>query len=487
MKMRRVAVPLLFLALGACDASEEPVSPNTVARAGGVDFTVDEAAAILAPQTQLPNQTMVVDALASLWVDYFLLARTTAEDSTLSNLDVSPLVQMSVDQELVLLLRDAVIQVDTVFSDEEVRSLYESELPGARLRARHILLRVPVGATQTQEDSVRALAEGLRTRVQNGENFALLAGEFSQDPGSAPNGGDLGSFARGEMVPAFEEAAFALQAGDISPVVETSFGLHLIQVDERIIPPVEDNLEQFREQLQNRRVMEAESTFVAGIVDDADIEVHTDGFETARQMATDPQMVLSASALGRTLVSFRGGSVSLEEYRNWVELRAGGLQDEIRNSTDQQMEGLMQNLARERLLVTAALDQGLEVPQARQDSMATGIREGVKTVVEQMGFAGLSAPDRASADSVALEAVREFLLAAVTEGREVIPLGGVAVALQRQHNARIFEAALERCVARITELRTQLPMNPPPTPEEVVSPDSGGAPAGGAPAGDRNP
>jgi peptidyl-prolyl cis-trans isomerase C len=482
MKMRRVAVPLLFLALGACEPSEPPVSPNTVARAAGIDFTVDDAAAILAPQTQLPNQPMVVDALATLWVDYFLLARTTAEDSTLSNLDVSPLVQMRVDQELVLLLRDAVVQVDTAFSDEEVRSLYEAELPGSRVRARHILLRIPVGATQTQEDSVRALAENLRTRVQNGENFALLAGEFSQDPGSAPNGGDLGSFAKGEMVPAFEEVAFALEVGEVSSAVETSFGIHLIQVDERIIPPMEDNLEEFKAQLQNRRVMEAESTFVAGIVDSANIEVQSDGFETARQLTTDPKMTLTDRALDRTLVGFKGGSVSLRSFRDWIELRATGLRDEIRNSTDEQMEGLMQNLARERLLVIAASDQGLEVSQARQDSMALGIREGVKTVVQQMGFGDLHAPDAASADSIALEAVGEFLLAAVVEGREVIPLGGVAVALQRQYNARVFEPALERTVARITELRTQLPMNPLPTPEEAVSPDSGGAPAG-----DRNP
>lgn len=482
MNMRRVTLPLLVLALGACDASEAPVSPNTVARAGGVDFTVDHAAGILAPQTQLPNQPMVVDALANLWVDYFLLARTTAEDSTLSNLDVSPLVQMTVDQEVVLLLRDAVVQVDTVFSDEEIRSLYEAELPGSRVRARHILLRIPVGATQTQEDSVRALAGDLRARVLDGENFALLAGEFSEDPGSAPNGGDLGSFARGEMVPAFEEAAFALDAGGVSEIVETSFGIHIIQVDERITPPMEEGLEPFRLQLQNRRVMEAESTFVAGIVDDANIDVKADGFETARQMASDPNLEITDRALARTLVSFRGGNISLAGYRDWMELRGSGLRDQIRNSTDEQLDGLMQNLARERLLVMAAEDLDIEISQTRQDSVVTGIKEGVKNVVRQMGFGALAAPDAASADSLALEAVEDFLISAVMEGREVIPLGGVAVALRRQYNARVYEAGLERTVARITELRGQLPVNPLPTPGEVVQPDSTGAPGG-----DRNP
>jgi len=485
-KMRRVVVPLLALALGACDAPEPPVSPNTVARAAGIDFTVDEAAEILAPQTQLPNQTLVVDALASLWVDYFLLARTTAEDSTLSNLDVTPLVDMNLDQELVFLLREEVVQVDTAFTEEELRQIYESELPGARVLARHILLRIPVGATQAQEDSVRALAESLRRRILEGENFALLAGEFSQDPGSAPNGGSLGSFARGEMVPPFEEAAFALAVGEISPVVETTFGLHLILVDERIIPPIDENLDQFRLQLQNRRVMEAESTFVASVIEDAEIEIMADGFETARQLASDPDIELTRRALNRTLVKFEGGTITVGDYRDWVQLRAMGIRHEIRTSSDEQMDGLMRNLARERLLVKKAIDQGIEFTQAHRDSLATAIREGVRTVVRQMGFGDLEAADPGTIDSVANVAVMEFLHGAVVEGREVIPLGGVSIALRRQYDARIFDAGLERTVARITEMRAQLPLNPPveqaPVPTEPTTPDTAG-PTGGS----RNP
>lgn len=482
MNMRRVVVPLLVLGFGACDAPEPPVSPNTVARAAGIEFTVDQAAEILAPQSQLPNQPMVVNALANLWVDYFLLARTTAEDSTLSNLDLTPLIEMNVDQELVFRLREEVIEVDTTFTEAELRQIYETELPGARVRARHILLRIPVGATGAQEDSVRALAESLRNRILGGENFALLAGEFSLDPGSAPNGGDLGSFARGEMVPPFEEAAFALEVGDISPVVETSLGLHLIRVDERIIPPIDENLDQFALQLRNRRVMEAESTFVAGIIDGAGIEVQSDEFDTARQMASDPEMELTRQALNRTLVKFNGGTISLRDYQDWIQLRAMGLRNEIRTSADEQMDGLMRNLARERLLVRTANERGIEISQARRDSMSTGIREGVKTVVRQMGFGELAASDPATVDSVAHEAVMEFLHGAVVEGREVIPLGGVAIALRRQYNARIFDAALERTVARITELRAQLPLNPPmgqlPVPAEPVTPDSAGSTGG---------
>lgn len=70
-------------------------------------------------------------------------------------------------------------------------------------------------------------------RVRAGEDFAKLAKEFSTDAGNKDKGGDLGWFGKGAMVPAFEEAAFKLKPGEISDLVETPFGLHIIKLDER--------------------------------------------------------------------------------------------------------------------------------------------------------------------------------------------------------------------------------------------------------------
>ena len=87
--------------------------------------------------------------------------------------------------------------------------------------------------SEAERDRVRGELAELRERVLKGDNFAMLARLYSQDPGSAPKGGELGFFARGRMVAEFEAAAFALKPGEVSPIVETEYGFHIIQLIER--------------------------------------------------------------------------------------------------------------------------------------------------------------------------------------------------------------------------------------------------------------
>lgn len=100
------------------------------------------------------------------------------------------------------------------------------------VRARHVLARVEPAAPEERKAAARRRIEEIRSRARSGEDFAELARRLSDDD-TAAAGGDLGFFARGRMVPAFEEAAFALAPGAISEVVETVYGYHVIQALER--------------------------------------------------------------------------------------------------------------------------------------------------------------------------------------------------------------------------------------------------------------
>jgi peptidyl-prolyl cis-trans isomerase C len=121
-------------------------------------------------------------------------------------------------------------------SDAEIQSFYDDntqlfERP-EEVRASHILIRVAQDAGQEEKAEARKALAEVRTKAEAGEDFAELARAHSQCP-SAQNGGDLGYFSKGKMVPAFEKAAFELEPDKVSDIVETDFGYHLIKVTDR--------------------------------------------------------------------------------------------------------------------------------------------------------------------------------------------------------------------------------------------------------------
>ncbi|MBI5789503.1 MAG: SurA N-terminal domain-containing protein [Candidatus Schekmanbacteria bacterium] len=119
-------------------------------------------------------------------------------------------------------------------SAEAVKNYYETHKDKyhrpKQVKASHILLKLTPELPQNKKDEIKNKAKGLLERIRKNEDFAKLAIAFSEDPGSAKMGGDLGYFGPGRMVPAFETAAFSLPVGQVSDLVETPYGYHIIKV-----------------------------------------------------------------------------------------------------------------------------------------------------------------------------------------------------------------------------------------------------------------
>lgn len=145
-------------------------------------------------------------------------------------------------------------------SDDELQPLYEQEIAnlGEQRRAAHILLEF----SSRSDEELRTQLEALRERVMAGEDFAALAREFSEDTGSAREGGDLGFAGQGVYDPAFEESLFALQVGEVSAPVKTEFGWHLIRLQDVQAAEV-PTLEALRPQLERElKAQKVEQRFV---------------------------------------------------------------------------------------------------------------------------------------------------------------------------------------------------------------------------------
>jgi len=166
------------------------------------------------------------------------------------------------------------------FTADDVKRFFDSnpdkfKQPEA-VRASHILIRVPPAADEQTKAAKRVQIEAARTLVKSGEPFADVARRVSEDPGTASRGGDLGYFSRGQMVPEFEEAAFSLKTNELSGIITTQFGYHILIVadhkpaEPRQFDDVKDEVERY---LRERKTAEAGQQQVKELRAKAKIEI----------------------------------------------------------------------------------------------------------------------------------------------------------------------------------------------------------------------
>jgi peptidyl-prolyl cis-trans isomerase C len=178
-------------------------------------------------------------------------------------------VEQFVDQEF--------YQKATV-SEKEIKDYYDTHpdrfKKPEQVQASHILIEIDPQASAAQKAEAHKKLEKIQKKVGKGEDFAALAKEHSQCPSSA-EGGNLGYFQRGQMVKPFEEAAFALEPGKVSDIVETRFGYHLIKVTDKkpettlAYKNVKDGLE---EHLKEDKVRQEVRTYVEKLKEEAKVE-----------------------------------------------------------------------------------------------------------------------------------------------------------------------------------------------------------------------
>lgn len=205
-------------------------SGKVLARVGSQDVTEAEVLEFIQPFGQQAVTLYGTEQGRKMIIDDVISMRLYALDGEASKLDQTAEFQSQLmNAKRAMLAQAAMREIvkDIAVTDDEARKFYDSN-PAMfknpeRVHARHILV-------SGDENLAKVQAE-----LKAGKSFDVVAKEYSIDPGSAANGGDLGEFPRGMMVPEFEKAAFELKnPGDVSAPVKTQFGWHIIKLEERI-------------------------------------------------------------------------------------------------------------------------------------------------------------------------------------------------------------------------------------------------------------
>jgi peptidyl-prolyl cis-trans isomerase SurA len=144
------------------------------------------------------------------------------------------------------------------------------------IRASHIFISFKVDSVKTDTAAALKKIEDIKKQLDNGADFAELAKKYSDDPGSKANNGDLGFFARRSMVKEFDEAAFNLKKGEISDIVKTRFGFHIIKLtDMKPYPSFEEDKEELKKIFKRTRYDDAYNTYVNNLKDKYNFKVNT--------------------------------------------------------------------------------------------------------------------------------------------------------------------------------------------------------------------
>lgn len=451
----------------ACAAS----NPNVAAKAGGAELTSARLADILG-KSQAPLERDVARSIAELWVNYQLAGMAAAKGDSLS---------------------DKKTMDDALWSNTEnlrVRKYYETYKKtwdtvttgtdeerfnkGEALAARHILVKVEPTATPEQKAAARKKAEGIRAEATPA-NFAALAAK-SDEPGAKERGGDLGLFGRGMMVAEFEKAVLAMKPGEISPVVETSFGFHVIY--RSTFAEVKDK---FTAMVGQRNAAIADSIYLARAEANAKVTLEKDAPIKAKAIARN---VLGFAKDKSVLAKYQGGELTSAEFADWIA--AYPPQQQIRPqlvaAPDSMVEKFVKQIVRNELMQRAADSAKVTVDTNEVNNLYLNFKNAVMQAWSGLGVDPAKLADSAKAGGdkgkIASSRVEAFFDKLV---KNEVPYVDVPYpmsrALQHKYDFSVSDAGLDKAVDLAKAVRASADSS---KAKQVQTP--GGAAPGDAPA-----
>lgn len=480
--MKRSSLAVLALSattLAACGGLKDALTAHVdvVAKAGSQELSVTRLSDLLGnAKLGIPiNKDVATLVARDLWVPYQLLALAAARGDSLTD-------PKAIDAAASGMLENAKLArfMESVSATMPVDSGTEAGYlsgKGDLYAARHILLLVPQDATPAVKDSIRRRIDGIRAQVTPA-NFADMAKKNSQD-NTAARGGDLGVFARGAMVKPFGDALAALKPGEISPVVETQFGYHIVQRSSWA-----DAKAAYVAQAGGRSRQVAESTYIAAAQAEAAVKLKSDAAATTKAVARDP---IAHRKDNTVLATFKGGELTAARLALFMlaSPQSSRLQQQIQGAPDSLVNQFVTNQTQRELLLKRAdaAKSGLGA-----EEMASLHRDFAQAV--QQTWLALGVDPKSLTDSAKTPGDRERLAAARVEAfmdrvmagqQQPIPVPApLQLVLMDKFDAKVNAAGVDRAVERAAKLRASADSARQLSQPKSAVPMPG--PMGGAPA-----
>lgn len=479
-RLRTSLLAVLLLAIPACGAFKDAMNSHVdlVARAGNQELTINQLAELMA-NSEVPLRPDVARTIAQIWTNYQLLGQAGARGDTLGTEELADMGMWSAIAQL--RTRKYYEQVSKDWARPDSEDFEDAYNRGEMLAAAHILLsKQPEGFGPTQNDSIRREAEKLAAQV-NAQNFARIARERSQDPGSKDRGGDYGVFPKGQMVPEFDQGILSVPPGGITGIVESQYGYHIIRRS-----TYEEVKDQFVEAYEGLYAQRAESTFFAALEKDVNVQVKENAPTLVKAIAEDVDTYRGDKTV---IATSRRGNLSAGRMAMWLAAfpPQSQMRGQVLSAQDSDLDVFVRNIMRSELLLKSAdslkitLDS-TELADVREAfwSGVMRIMTGLQLAPAQLAEAG---DDRAAREKLASERIGEYMKRLLrNEGEYVEVPEQVALVLRDRYESRVVTAGLDKALAEATRLRaaadSTAPASAVPVPTAPPSAAPSAPPAG---------
>jgi hypothetical protein len=473
--MRRSGWILTLAALTGCASLRDTFTSHseTAARVGSRELKSARVAEIITRLGGGNASPEAASAITGIWVDYQLFANHVADakagsDSAFLNRLIWPQeaqYKISAWHDTLLTHRRQLTAqgIDSVFNGDDLRMF------------QHILVR-PKGATAGDTASAKSEIQRVAQQAKTGD-FAKLAKQYSADPSNKDDGGYLPPSPRGAFVPEFESVAWGLGPGEVSGVVETPFGWHVIRR-----PPLAEARERFEPAVQRNHVQRLDSLYVAGLLEGSNIEIKSGAPAAIRSATKD---MAAAGKSSKVLASYKGGNLTVRDMSRWLSNYPFQTIGQIQEAADTVLTNLVKFLVQNQLLLEKADSAGVTVAP----EMRTNLIAQVKSQIDELKTAsGLDTPALADTaktppaerERIAGEKIEEYFQRLTTNQAQFRPVPPtLSSQLRATGDYRIYDAGIAKAIELVSAAQKADTGAKPPPQAPGLQPAPGGPPTPG--------
>jgi PPIC-type PPIASE domain len=481
-----VLIPALFAV--ACNSFRDLFSAHAdvAAEAGSQHLTSERLAQVMSGAKGIKPSHETGNFVSNVWIDYSLFSQAAADGKLpFDSAGIAQVVWPEVAELRGTHWHDTLMARRSNFPPGAADSIYKAD----QVRVlQHILFRVPPNAVPEVRKVARRKAESTLSRLKRGADFSTLAAQLSEDPGSRMERGFLPASPKGKFVTAFDSAGWALAPGAMSGVVETPFGYHILKR-----PDQDAARERLTAYLAEGAGTRLDSIYMDSLALTKKIKVARGAPGAMRSAGEDPD---AARRSTKTLVSFKGGKLTVGEFMRWIQALPPQYVAQLKQANDSMLTQFAKILTQNVLLLQQADSAKINITPEEWQGLQTRYRSQIDTLRAEMGLddstLGDSSVAAAERNQVAALKLQEYFDRLVGGKARLRPLPSALSTLLRDRSSyRIHDAGINRAIelaqaesrkADSTKASTG-PMQPAPGPAPIPGVRSDTATSGkGAPA-----